>query len=84
MAVAAVDAIGIGVGLAILQVPLALPLASLVSINADNGQLFALRSLDYEALQAFEAWSARAPSQATAAAQALSDDEINRLVHELR
>uniref|UniRef100_A0A673UQM7 Cadherin domain-containing protein n=1 Tax=Suricata suricatta TaxID=37032 RepID=A0A673UQM7_SURSU len=28
-----------------------LPLASLVSINADNGQLFALRSLDYEALQ---------------------------------
>ncbi|XP_043445618.1 protocadherin beta-10-like [Prionailurus bengalensis] len=31
-----------------------LPLASLVSINTDNGQLFALRSLDYEALQAFE------------------------------
>ncbi|XP_069340230.1 protocadherin beta-4 [Eulemur rufifrons] len=31
-----------------------LPLTSLVSINADNGHLFALRSLDYEALQAFE------------------------------
>ncbi|XP_045406989.1 protocadherin beta-15 isoform X2 [Lemur catta] len=31
-----------------------LPLASLVSINAENGHLFALRSLDYEALQAFE------------------------------
>ncbi|KAL4822500.1 hypothetical protein H8958_006671 [Nasalis larvatus] len=31
-----------------------LPLASLVSINADNGHLFALMSLDYEALQAFE------------------------------
>ncbi|XP_045650413.1 protocadherin beta-10-like [Ursus americanus] len=31
-----------------------LPLTSLVSINADNGQLFALRALDYEALQAFE------------------------------
>ncbi|XP_055141889.1 protocadherin beta-11 [Symphalangus syndactylus] len=31
-----------------------LPLASLVSINADNGLLFALRSLDYEALKAFE------------------------------
>ncbi|XP_048076861.1 protocadherin beta-10 [Ursus arctos] len=31
-----------------------LRLASLVSINADNGQLFALRALDYEALQAFE------------------------------
>ncbi|KAM5169157.1 protocadherin beta-13-like isoform 2-T2 [Callospermophilus lateralis] len=31
-----------------------LPLTSLVSINADNGQLFALRALDFEALQAFE------------------------------
>ncbi|XP_004391306.2 protocadherin beta-10 [Trichechus manatus latirostris] len=31
-----------------------LPLNSLVSINADNGHLFALRSLDYEALRAFE------------------------------
>ncbi|XP_007937227.1 protocadherin beta-16 [Orycteropus afer afer] len=31
-----------------------LPIASLVSINADNGHLFALRSLDYEALRAFE------------------------------
>ncbi|XP_044931310.1 protocadherin beta-14 [Mustela putorius furo] len=31
-----------------------LSLGSLVSINADNGQLFALRSLDFEALQAFE------------------------------
>ncbi|XP_077902722.1 protocadherin beta-5 [Ictidomys tridecemlineatus] len=31
-----------------------LPLASLVSINADNGQLFALRALDFEALQEFE------------------------------
>ncbi|KAK2081184.1 Protocadherin beta-9, partial [Saguinus oedipus] len=29
-------------------------LTSLVSIDADNGHLFALRSLDYEALQAFE------------------------------
>ncbi|XP_023416266.2 protocadherin beta-11-like [Cavia porcellus] len=29
-------------------------LASLVSINADTGQLFALRALDYEALRAFE------------------------------
>uniref|UniRef100_A0A8B9YIH8 Cadherin domain-containing protein n=1 Tax=Bos mutus grunniens TaxID=30521 RepID=A0A8B9YIH8_BOSMU len=30
------------------------PLASLVSINPDNGHLFALTSLDYEALRAFE------------------------------
>ncbi|XP_032741645.1 protocadherin beta-4-like [Rattus rattus] len=31
-----------------------LALTSLISINPDNGQLFALRALDYEALQAFE------------------------------
>lgn len=31
-----------------------LPLASLVSVNADSGQLFALRALDYEALRALE------------------------------
>ncbi|XP_041500601.1 protocadherin beta-15-like [Microtus oregoni] len=31
-----------------------LDLSSLISINADNGQLFALRALDYEALQNFE------------------------------
>ncbi|XP_051019083.1 protocadherin beta-4-like [Acomys russatus] len=31
-----------------------LALDSLVSINPDNGQLFVLRALDYEALQAFE------------------------------
>nr|XP_006998146.2 protocadherin beta-7 isoform X1 [Peromyscus maniculatus bairdii] len=31
-----------------------LALASLISINADNGQLFALRALDYEDLQTFE------------------------------
>ncbi|XP_031221329.1 protocadherin beta-18-like [Mastomys coucha] len=31
-----------------------LALASFISINADNGQLFALRALDYEALQGFE------------------------------
>ncbi|XP_057644512.1 protocadherin beta-8-like [Chionomys nivalis] len=31
-----------------------LDLSSLISINADNGQLFALRALDYETLQTFE------------------------------
>ncbi|XP_021486299.2 protocadherin beta-6-like [Meriones unguiculatus] len=31
-----------------------LDLISLISINSDNGQLFALRSLDYEALKSFE------------------------------
>ncbi|XP_028633734.1 protocadherin beta-8-like [Grammomys surdaster] len=31
-----------------------LGLTSLISINSDNGQLFALRAMDYETLQAFE------------------------------
>ncbi|XP_059102258.1 protocadherin beta-4-like [Peromyscus eremicus] len=31
-----------------------LALSSLISINADNGQIFALRALDYETLQTFE------------------------------
>ncbi|XP_044540964.1 protocadherin beta-11-like, partial [Gracilinanus agilis] len=31
-----------------------LPLFSYISINSDNGHLYALRSLDYEALQAFQ------------------------------
>ncbi|XP_038187398.1 protocadherin beta-18-like [Arvicola amphibius] len=33
---------------------LQLDLSSLISINADNGQLFALRALDYETLKTFE------------------------------
>ncbi|XP_010848931.1 PREDICTED: protocadherin beta-10 [Bison bison bison] len=40
------------------------PLASLVSINPDNGHLFALTSLDYEALRAFEFHVASATAQA--------------------
>ncbi|XP_051019090.1 protocadherin beta-8-like [Acomys russatus] len=39
-----------------LLLPHDLQLASIISINTDNGQLFALRALDYEALQAFEFW----------------------------
>ncbi|XP_049642843.1 protocadherin beta-16-like isoform X2 [Suncus etruscus] len=46
--------------------PPQLPLASLVSINADNGQLFALRSLDFEAVRAFE-FSVRAQDRGSPA-----------------
>ncbi|XP_049642841.1 protocadherin beta-17-like [Suncus etruscus] len=46
--------------------PAQLPLASLVSINADNGQLFALRSLDFEAVRAFE-FSVRAQDRGSPA-----------------
>jgi hypothetical protein len=35
-------------------------------------------------VQALEEWSTRARPLATPAAEALSDDEVNRLVHELR
>ncbi|XP_048077073.1 protocadherin beta-4 [Ursus arctos] len=53
-----------------------LPLASLVSINADNGQLFALRALDYEALQAFE-FGVRAADRGS---PALSSQALVRLL----
>ncbi|XP_075824944.1 protocadherin beta-15-like [Microtus pennsylvanicus] len=43
-----------------------LDLFSLISINADNGQLFALRALDYEALQNFE-FQVRATDQGSPA-----------------
>jgi prevent-host-death family protein len=59
------------------------PAAFIVSPQ-DMEELLDARERRSKAVQAFEAWSARAPAQATAAAQALSDDEINRLVHELR
>ncbi|XP_037657198.1 protocadherin beta-5 [Choloepus didactylus] len=53
-----------------------LPLASLVSINADNGHLFALRALDYEALQAFEF----RVGAADAGSPALSSEALVRVV----
>ncbi|XP_006866297.1 PREDICTED: protocadherin beta-3 [Chrysochloris asiatica] len=53
-----------------------LPFASLVSINADNGHLFALRSLDYEALQAFEFRVVAAD----AGSPALSSEALVRMV----
>ncbi|KAM9252757.1 protocadherin beta-5-like [Dugong dugon] len=53
-----------------------LPLASLISINADNGHLFALRSLDYEALPAFEF----RVGAADAGSPALSSEALVRVV----
>ncbi|XP_037657465.1 protocadherin beta-15 [Choloepus didactylus] len=53
-----------------------LPLASLISINADNGHLFALRALDYEALQAFEF----RVGAADAGSPALSSEALVRVV----
>ncbi|CAH7008996.1 Pcdhb17 [Phodopus roborovskii] len=53
-----------------------LALSSLISINADNGQLFALRALDYETLQTFE-FHVRATDQGS---PALSSQALVRVL----
>jgi len=63
------------------------PVVFVVS-HADMDELLATRRRRSEAVADFEAWSARAkksqsPAQAAAAA-ALTDEEVNRMVHELR
>ncbi|XP_027708787.1 protocadherin beta-2-like [Vombatus ursinus] len=57
-----------------------LPLFSYISINSDNGHLYALRSLDYEAIQAFQfnvrATDGGSPSLSSqAVVQVLVEDE---------
>ncbi|HRH88086.1 MAG TPA: type II toxin-antitoxin system Phd/YefM family antitoxin [Rubrivivax sp.] len=59
------------------------PAAFIVSPQ-DMEELLDARVRRSKAVQALEAWSARASAQATPAAKELSDDDINRLVHELR
>jgi prevent-host-death family protein len=59
------------------------PAAFIVSPQ-DMEELLDARARTGKALQAFRAWSTFATAQATPAAQALSDDEVNQLVHELR
>ena len=59
------------------------PAAFIVSPK-DMEELMDARARRIDAVAAFEAWSARARTQATPAAGALTDEEINRLVHELR
>ncbi len=59
------------------------PAAFIVSPQ-DMEELMDVRARRSKAVAAFEAWSARARTQATPAAGELTDEEINRLVHELR
>lgn len=59
------------------------PAAFIVSPQ-DMEELMDVRARRSKAVAAFEAWRARARAQATPAAGELSDEEINRLVHELR
>lgn len=59
------------------------PAAFIVSPQ-DMEALLDVRARRSKAVQALEAWSARAQALVTPAAEALSEDDINRLVHELR
>ena len=59
------------------------PAAFIVSPQ-DMDDLMNVRARRSKAVAAFEAWSARAGARATSAAGKLSDEQINRLVHELR
>lgn len=59
------------------------PAAFIVSPQ-DMEELLDVRARRSKAVEALEAWSARAKPLAAPAAQELSEDDINRLVHELR
>ncbi len=59
------------------------PAAFIVSPQ-DMEELLDARVRRSKAVEVLEAWSARATALATLAAAELSDDDINRLVHELR
>jgi antitoxin Phd len=59
------------------------PAAFIVSPQ-DMEELLDVRVRRSKAVEALEAWSARATTLVKPAAAALSDDEVNRLVHELR
>ncbi len=59
------------------------PAAFIVSPQ-DMEELLDVRVRRSKAVEALEAWSARATALVTPVAAELSDDDINRLVHELR
>jgi prevent-host-death family protein len=59
------------------------PAAFIVSPQ-DMEELLDARVKRGKAVEAMEDWTARAGSLAKPAASALTDDEVNRLVHELR
>ena len=58
--------------------------AAFIVSSQDMRELMNVRARRSKAVAAFEAWSARVSTLATPAARELSDEEINRLVHELR
>ena len=58
--------------------------AAFIVSPQDMEELTNVRAKRSKAVEAFEAWSARAGAQALPPAAELTDEEINRLVHELR
>jgi len=58
--------------------------AAFIVSPQDMDDLMNVRARCSLAVAALEAWSAQAESQATPAAGGLSDEQVNRLVHELR
>ena len=58
--------------------------AAFIVSPQDMEELLDVRGRRSKAVQAFEAWSQRARALATPAAEKLSDDDVNRLVHALR
>ena len=58
--------------------------AAFIVSPQDMIELLDVRARRGKAVAAFEAWSRQAAGQASAAAAELTDEEVNRLVHELR
>ena len=58
--------------------------AAFIVSPRDMEELLSVRARRSKAVAEFEDWSQRAAAQATPAADELTDEQINRLVHELR
>lgn len=58
--------------------------AAFVVSPADMEEILQERERRRKAVAAFDAWSEKARNRATPAAAKLTDEEVNRLVHELR
>ena len=58
--------------------------AAFIVSPRDMDEILSVRSRRSKAVEEFEAWSRRAAVLATPAADELTDEQINRFVHELR
>lgn len=58
--------------------------AAFVVSPSDMEEILREKERRKKAVEAFKAWSERAAKEMTPAAAALTDEDVNRLVHELR